>query len=150
MDSVHAAYDEVYAYAMGRPGFILQHVVDAYAVQNATPSSKAISVVFGLVGLYLRVEKHLSGLQVQKIHMELARRKRDWPCIDLPQDRGEITVFDVLEAPAGPRRDTAIDNWCQAVWASFSHNRSTIVSVLREYEISWPSEKSPEWSPTRQ
>jgi hypothetical protein len=135
MDSVHAAYEEVYAYTMGRPGFILQHSVDAYAVQSATPNSKAISVVFGLVGLYLHVEKHLSGLQVQEIHMKLARRKRDWPRIDLPQDCGEITVLDVLEAPAGPRRDTAIDNWCQSVWASFNHNRPTIISVLSEYEI---------------
>jgi Family of unknown function (DUF5946) len=135
MDSVHVAYEEVYAYTMGRPGFILQHVVDAYAVQSATPNSKAISVVFGLAGLYLHVEKLLSGLQVQEIHMKLARRKRDWPRIDLPQDRGEFTVLDVLEAPAGPRRDTAINNWCQSVWASFSHNRSTIISLLREYEI---------------
>jgi hypothetical protein len=135
MDSVHAAYDEVYAYALGRPGFILQHVVDAHAVQSATPSSKAIGVVFGLVGLYLHVEKHLSGLQVQEIHMKLARRKRDWPRIDLAHDPGEITVLDVLATPAGPRRDTAIDNWCQSVWASFIHNRSTIISVLREYEI---------------
>ena len=135
MDSVHVAYEEVYADAMGRPGFILQQVVDGYAVQSATPNSKAISVVFGLVGLYLHVEKHLSGLQAQEIHMKLARRKRDWPRIDLPQDRGEITVLDVLEAPAGPGRDTAIDNWCRSVWAAFSHNRSTIISVLRKYEI---------------
>jgi hypothetical protein len=120
---------------MARPGFILQHVVDAYAVQSATPNSKAINVVFGLVGLYLHVEKHLSGLQVQEIHMKLARRKREWPRVDLPQDRGGITVLDVLVAPAGPRRDTAIDKWCQSVWASFSHNRSTIISVLSEYEI---------------
>ena len=46
---VRAAYDEVYVYTMSRPGFILQHVVDAFAVQNATEDSKPISVVFGLV-----------------------------------------------------------------------------------------------------
>ena len=32
MDAMYAAHDEVYVYAMGRPGFILQHVVDAFAV----------------------------------------------------------------------------------------------------------------------
>jgi hypothetical protein len=47
MDSMRAAYDEVYAYAMGRPGFILQHVVDAFAVQSATPDIKTIGVVSG-------------------------------------------------------------------------------------------------------
>lgn len=56
MDATHAAYDEVYVYTMGRSKFILQHVVDAFGVQTASEASKPISVVFGLVGLYLRVE----------------------------------------------------------------------------------------------
>lgn len=47
MDTVRAAYDEVYVYTMGRPGFILQHVVDAFAVQTANQDSKPIGVVFG-------------------------------------------------------------------------------------------------------
>jgi hypothetical protein len=33
--AMRAAYDEVYAYTMGRPGFILQHVVDAFGAQTA-------------------------------------------------------------------------------------------------------------------
>ena len=66
MDTVRAAYDEVYVYSMGRPGFILQHVVDAFAVQTSNNESKPISVVFGLVGLYLHLEKQFSGRQVQR------------------------------------------------------------------------------------
>lgn len=124
------AYDEVYAYTMGRPGFILQHVVDAHAVQTANADSKPIAVVFGLVGLYLRVEKQFSGRQVQKIHMELGRRKREWPRIDLPGDRGHMTVSDVLAAPAGAERDAAIDDWCRSVWAAFGANRQTILGLL--------------------
>jgi hypothetical protein len=42
MDTTRAAYDEVYVYTMGRPGFILQHVVDAFAVQTATDDSRPI------------------------------------------------------------------------------------------------------------
>jgi hypothetical protein len=44
MDPMSAAYDEVYVYTMGRPGFILQHVVDAFAVQTANDESKPIRV----------------------------------------------------------------------------------------------------------
>ena len=127
---MRAAYDEVYAYTMGRPGFILQHVVDAFAVQNSNADSKPIAVVFGLVGLYLRVEKQFSGRQVQKIHMALGRRKREWPRIDLPDDRGQMTVSDVLAAPAGEERDTAIDNWCRSVWTACRGNRQTILDLL--------------------
>ena len=48
MDITRAAYDEVYAYTVGRPGFVLQHVVDAFAVQTANADSRPIGVVFGL------------------------------------------------------------------------------------------------------
>jgi hypothetical protein len=135
MDTMRAAYDEVYAYTLGRPGFILQHVVDAFAVQAANHESTPISVVLGLVGLYLHVEKQFSGRQVQAVHMRMGRKKREWPNIHFPGDRGNMTVVDVLAATAGPERDRAIDNWCRSVWTSFAGNRQTITALLREYHI---------------
>jgi hypothetical protein len=137
MDSMRAAYDEVYLYTLSRPGFILQHVVDAFAVQTASDESKPIAVVFGLIGLYLHVEKQFSGRQVQKVHMELGRRKREWPGVQLPEHRGSITVADVLAISAGPERDTAIDNWCENVWTAFAANRQTIDALLRKCKITW-------------
>ena len=118
MENIHAAYDEVYVYTMGRPGFLLQHVVDAFVVQTATADTKPIAIVFGLAGLYLHVEKRFSGREVQKAHMELARKKREWPNLYLPDDRGSMTVADVLAANAGAERDGAIEDWCKSVWAS--------------------------------
>lgn len=135
MDTAHSAYDEVYVYAMGRPGFILQHVVDVYAVQCADPGTKAISLIFGLVGLYLHVEKRFSGRQVQLVHMKLASRKRKWSHPNLPDNRGEFTVFEVLKAPAGLERDQAIEMWCKSVWAALSTCRSGILALLEECKI---------------
>jgi len=135
METIRAAFDEVYVYTMGRPGFILQHVADAFAVQTAKNDSKPIGVVFGLVGLYLHVEKQFSGHQVRQVHMKLASRKRDWPSICFPEGRGSITVVDVLGASAGPERDRAIDDWCRSVWTSFGGNRQSIIALLREYGI---------------
>ena len=132
---MRAAYDEVYVYTMGRPAFILQHVVDALVVQTANRDSKPIGVVFGLVGLYLHVEKQFSGVQVQEVHRKLGRKKREWPKIHLPEDRGTMTVSDVLLAPAGAERDMAIDTWCQSVWSALADNRQTVIALLREYQI---------------
>ena len=132
---MRAAYDEVYLYTIGRPGFILQHVVDAFAVQRVNDDSKPMGLVFGLVGLYLHVEKQFSGREVQRVHMELGRRKRGWPRVYVPEDRGSMTVVDVLAASAGPERDAAIDNWCRSVWTAFGANRETIIALLREYQI---------------
>lgn len=135
MDSARAAYDEVYVYTMGRPGFVLQHVVDAYAVQAATAATKPVAVVFGLVGLYLRVEKQFTGRPVQEAHMRLGRKKREWPAVQLPDDRGSVTVTDVLAASPGAERDGAIDEWCRSVWTACAANRQAIVDLLREYQI---------------
>ena len=135
MEAMRAAYDEVYLYTMGRPGFILQHVVDAFAVQTADANSKPIAVAFGLVGLYLRVEKQFSGRQVQLAHMALGRRKRDWPAMHLPDNRGDMTIADVLAAPPGPERDLAIDNWCRSLWTACGANRPAIIALLREHRI---------------
>ena len=135
MDTMRAAYDEVYLYTIGRPGFILQHVVDAFAVQRVNDDSKPMGLVFGLVGLYLHVEKQFSGREVQRVHMELGRRKRGWPRVYVHEDRGSMTVADVLAASAGPERDAAIDNWCRSVWTAFGANRETIIALLREYQI---------------
>ena len=135
MGDIHAAYDEVYVYTMGRPGFILQHVVDAFVVQTATAHTKPIAIVFGLVGLYLHVEKQFSGRQVQKAHMELARTKREWPTLCLPDNRGSMTAADVVAANAGPERDRAIEDWCKSLWAACIASRETIVDLLREHQV---------------
>ena len=136
MTAHREAYDEVYAYTMGRDGFILQHVADAYGAQTATDVDKPIRVVFALAGLYLHLEKQFSGTEVQRAHMKMGQRKRPWPAIQLPADRGRVTAADVLAAPPGIERDRAIDEWCQSVWDAFRDHRQTIIELLREYQIS--------------
>ena len=131
------AYDELCAYTLthGDPAFIHQHVVDAFAAQNATDSSKPIGVAFALVGLYLHLEKGFSGRQVQRVHMQLARRKREWPRFALPADRGGFTAIDVMKIAEGAGRDQAIDRWCATVWTAFEGHRERIISVLNEHGI---------------
>jgi hypothetical protein len=128
-------YDELYTYTMGRPNFILQHVVDANIAQTASAASKPIGVIFGLAGLYLHLERGFTGAQVQRAHTTLAARKRQWPAIALPEQRGAITPHDVMAVPAGAERDAAIDRWCQSVWNEFQNSRDTIIGLLQEYHI---------------
>jgi hypothetical protein len=138
MDATREAYDALYVYTMGRGRelFILQHVVDAFGAQTANENSKPIGVTFALVGLYLHVEKGYSGRQVQRVHMQLGQRKRQWPIHPLPRDRGTMTAADVLSVPEGSDRDLAIDAWCRSVWAAFRDSRQMIVELLREFGIS--------------
>jgi hypothetical protein len=131
------AYDELCAYTLthGDPTFIHQHVVDAFAAQQADETTKPITLTFALVGLYLRVERQRTGRQVQLVHMKLARRKRRWPSWSLPDERGAITAADVLLAPRGAGRDKAIDAWCASVWQAFRTHREAVIALLDEYGI---------------
>jgi hypothetical protein len=141
MRSEQEAFDELcgYTLAHGDPSFIHQYVVDAFAVQRADERTKPIKITFGLVGLYLKVERRYSGKQVQRAHMSLARRKRAWPTFALPRDRGAITAIDVLAAPSGPERDRAIDAWCASVWEAFRDHHRTVAAILEQYEIVGPA-----------
>jgi uncharacterized protein DUF5946 len=124
-----------YTLTRGDPTFIHQHVVDAMAAQHADEHTKPIKLTFALAGLYLHIEKQFTGRQVQRTHMKLAQQKRLWPSFALPDDRGSLTVADVLAAPAGAERDQAIHAWCASVWEAYHHCRESLVELLREHEI---------------
>jgi len=123
------AYDHVRycTLSLGDPAFIHQHVVE-----HADENTKPIAITFALVGLYLHVEKGLTGQQGQRAHMELAREKREWPRFELPGDRGSVTVVDVAAAPARPERDRAIHEWSVSVWSSYVDQQSAVAELLRD------------------
>jgi hypothetical protein len=125
-------FDQLCFYTMNHrdPRFIHQHAVDAFAVQEATEHSKPITIVFGLAGLYLYLEKGFTGRQVQRAHMQMAKRQRTWPQLTLPPERGTITIADVVRAEPGETLDRAIHDWCVAVWSACQANHEEIARLL--------------------
>ena len=93
---------------------------------------KPIGLTFALVGLLLHLERGMSGRQVQQAHMFLARKSRDWPTFDLPQDRGSVTAIHVMTAPEGPDRDRVIDEWCASVWETFAASQEAVFELLEK------------------
>jgi hypothetical protein len=132
--SVQDLYYELSYYTMSHsdPSFIHQHIVDAFAAQNADEQSKPIGVVFALVGLYLHIEKNFNGRQVQQTHMQMAKKRKVWPKIIPPNLRGAITISDVLKVPPGNERDDMIHKWCVSVWESWRDSRHQILNLMAE------------------
>lgn len=133
MNSQRDAYDELCLYTLAHSGptFIHQHVVDAFAAQDATSTDKPIRLVFALVGLFLHVERGFTGREVRLAHMQLGRRKQTWPMLPLPQVRGTMTAATVLAAPL-EEREQAIHDWCVAVWTAFVDCRGPVEKLLAE------------------
>ena len=120
-----------YTLAHRDPTFIHQNVVDAFAAQTADANTKPIKITFALIGLYLTVEKGFTGRQVQLAHIQMGKTHKAWPSFDLPRDRGDITVFDVLKAEPGAERDAMIHSWCESVWKAYSASRDKIVRLAQ-------------------
>jgi len=132
-DAERQQYHELCAYSLTHrdPAFLHQHVVDAFAAQRADERTKPITLTFALVGLYLHVEKNQTGKQVQRVHMLLAAHRKNWPRFDLPVARGDVTVSDVMRAPAGPDRDALIDKWCASVWAAYRASHDQVAELIQ-------------------
>lgn len=124
LDESHseALYHELTYYTLGHPDlkyFIHQHMVDAYKAQHADENTSPIGLYFSLAGLYLFLEKGFTGRQVQLAHMHIAKSKKPWPKILLPDSRGDVTVADVVQCAPGPERDEKIKDWCRSVWEAY-------------------------------
>lgn len=126
--------NELSFYTLSHPDmtyFIHQYSVDAFHAQTADEHTKPIGLVFALLGLYLFLEKGYSGKQVQLAHMRLAQKKKIWPPIRLPEQRGDITVSGVLKSEPGTARDQMIKDWCASVWNAYLDSHSVIATLAR-------------------
>jgi hypothetical protein len=92
-------------------------------------------ITFALVGLYLCVEKHLSGKEVQQAHMQLAKKRKAWPRFSPPDHEGDITVAAVLDASPGKARDEMIRVWCVSVWEACGESRQQVRDLKAELGI---------------
>ncbi len=127
------AYHELtyYTLAHGDPSFIHQHVVDAFTAQNADERTKPIAIIFALVGLYLYLERNFSGKQVQRAHMQLAKKRKKWMNFPMPAQQATVNVFDVLAASASQERDAKIRIWCAAVWETWKDSHQQVRDLVK-------------------
>jgi hypothetical protein len=129
-------YHDLSFYTLEHPDkefFIHQLIVDAYTAQHADDNTKPIALSFALIGLYLFAERNYTGKQIQLAHMELARTKRNWPFFELPLERGNITVNEVLATTAGIERDDMIKAWSRDVWQAFQQHRDLVAALASSY-----------------
>ena len=133
MPSNQELFDELsfYTLAHGDPAFIHENSADAYRAQHVDETTKPMTAVFAVMGLYLYLEKNFTGREVQLAHMRMARQRRKWPMLALPDRTARITVADVVAAEPGPIRDAMIRDWCAAVWETWQGSRAQIASLAK-------------------
>jgi hypothetical protein len=123
-----------YTLAHPDPAFLHQHLVDAYGAQHVRRESKStIGAAFALAGLYLAVQRGFTGRQVQKMHMLMASKSKQWPRFEPPADGGPLTVADVLQVEPGAGRDQQLMRWCASVWAAWSSEQGRVREMVDRF-----------------
>lgn len=126
--------DELYAYTLAHEGgeFLHQHAVDAYAAQHVGVESKPIYQAAALIGLYLFCERGYAGRHVQRAHMALGNKMKNWPLFAASGELATLTVMNPLGVEAGSERDEAIRQWARAAWAMWHERHAEVEQRLME------------------
>jgi hypothetical protein len=59
----------------------------------------------------------------------MSKKTKVFDKITLPENRGQITVRDVLVTPEGLQRDEMIHNWCKSVWDAYSNEHNKVIEM---------------------
>jgi len=118
-----AAYGEVLAREYSDPAYMKVHhfTADAYPVQHPGKPSKhnMQSVIVHLIGLYAGIELGLSQQEIAILrdgattHIELR-----W--LEPPQNRGNLTVADIVPARAAEEHCRLVYQWAEEAWEAWT------------------------------
>ena len=112
--------------------FTHQILVDAYTAQHYRPDMKPVTITFALVGLYLVFERGYTGREAELAHMELGKKRRDWPRFSAPRAKAALTVQDVIRAGTENYREM-IMKWGRSVWDVWSMEHGKVAGLVAGY-----------------
>jgi hypothetical protein len=126
----------LYGEVLGReyadyPRFAPVHrlTVDAYAAQHpGTPSPQSVgSVAAHLIRLHLQLECGLPHDRANDAMLGISSRsKEDFVWLDPPDDLGDVTVLDVLEARDPEEHMERVRGWAASVWEAWAPHHETV------------------------
>jgi hypothetical protein len=120
-----------------RLGRFHQLTVDAYGAQHADNDGSGIRVAYSLVGLYLALERGMSGLEVRGIHQIMAKPQPDWPKFPRPSSPGEMTVLDVaavgMRAQSVEGHEEAVQRWARSVWNAWAERHKDVEQLASRW-----------------
>lgn len=121
LDAYHALTARTLA--LGDPGFVHQHAVDAWTAQHVGDSTPLVGTFFALAGLYLALERGLDGRQVQQAHVAMTHGVKAWPAFRPPSPPGTVTVLLPL---SGGDLTEALRIWMADVWDVWAHEHDRV------------------------
>lgn len=132
--SCWSLYGMILAREFSDPAYMRVHrmTVDAYCAQHpGAPERRAIqSINVHLAGLYITVEKRLSGDFARKVIGALIAHDRDgFRWLAPPADLGKVRVVDIISAEDADAHGEAVEAWGASVWSAWSAHHAHIFQL---------------------
>lgn len=131
-----AAYGRVLAREYENPPYARLHrlTVDAYAVQHPGVDGPQAcnSVGIHLSRLCLIMECGWSMVRANDAMLAITAKKRHYPWLTPPSDRGAITVKKVLVAQNPSEHLHAVERWSESVWQAWADHHATVRGWVKE------------------
>jgi hypothetical protein len=85
------------------------------------------------VGLYLALDRGVSGIEVRAAHQRMGKPDPSWPRLPIPRRTGAMTVFDVAAAGAMvgsvAGHAQAVRAWAAAVWQAWTVQHAKVAAL---------------------
>ena len=131
-----ASYGEVLAREYQDRDYARLHrlSVDAYAVQHPGVNGPQArnSVGIHLSRLSLILERGWPIERANDAMLAITAKKRHYPWLTPPEQRGEITVKDVLAARGPEEHETEVTLWAESVWRAWAEHHATVRAWLKD------------------
>ncbi|MFN3727405.1 MAG: DUF5946 family protein [Allosphingosinicella sp.] len=131
--SCWAAYGDLLAREYGDAELMKVHrlTVDAYAAQHpGVPGRRSTqSVWVHLGGLYLTLERGLSGDFARRVIGRMTDDAERLVWLEPPVHRGTFRVTDILAAEGPGAHEAAVLRWSEEVWRSWAPHHRTIIDA---------------------
>jgi hypothetical protein len=70
---------------------------------------------------------------VQEFHTLMSNSKIEWPILQLPVYRGDVTIEMVLKENEGENRNQMIKSWCESIWKAYFEIHPKIKEIAQIY-----------------
>lgn len=108
--------------------------VDAYACQHPGYSSKHSiqSIAVHLISLYLILEKGVESRAATDAVRKALGKNLEFSWLEPPENRGDMTILDVIEQKDPESINSVVKQWAQTVWDAWSQYHDTVKKWAEE------------------
>jgi uncharacterized protein DUF5946 len=114
-------------------GQVHQLTVDSYAVQHPGGRHPDKSVAVHLSGMHLMLDRGVAPTTATRLLQRLADSRPDWPHFPPPENRGFLTIGDVVRSGSLEAHVESVRKWAREVWGTWAPRHAEVARFVARH-----------------